>query len=312
MNSFLSLSQGLDSSSSELMQLPHMTVEKVREFRSSGVTSLDSLLLLRKDTLFSAAKRIMGTDKTQNEFLRAVNDLPVLAISALMTVHERRVKSSSSDVYIGSERGSRTFELVRKGSLFAPLDAVAGSDGVAREDGSSSVNVGQSVSSGKTKDFLTLNPDTQCELKFNISALHGSSIGNVFCPMYHRSKIASYWCVLGTEDGRLLCMKKIMPSGGQISCNLSFTVPSYSSSYSSASLSDVTVNGKISNPNDKLYMSYSADYQQQQQQQQQQQDQSTQPHPRNGHVGKEHTLLIYLVSDSVMGLDDAVTLRYRA
>jgi hypothetical protein len=296
------------------------------------VTSLDALVQLKKDSLLSTTRRVLASEGGQGEFLKVVNDLPVLAVSAKMTVCERReIDESSGDLDSGHQKqsgvGSRPLEFTRVGSTFiyngntSPFPSTCASacvsdsgGSVTGAEGSLTTNSGgadhaESASQlEKTANCAKLIQSQPYEMKLNISVLHGNSKESVFCPMYHRSKIASYWCVLGTEKGQLLAMRKVIPSGGVITCTLPFELPGIApvSPILDTSGAPLVVNARIPNPNDKLYMNYAEDYKQQQES-----NHLIEGGKTAGGGTEREALLLYLISDSVMGLDDAVTVTYQ-
>ena len=224
--------QSLDSSSNELLQLPNISPEQCKLFKSHGVTSLDALVQLKKDSLLTTTRRVLASEGGQGEFLKVVNDLPVLAVSAKMTVCERK----ETDRSLGdlepvfqkqSGAANRSLEFTRVGSTFvysgttsSASAAPSGSGGSAGGDlgsqtaslqGADNAGNAESAALLKTAECAKLSQDKPYEMKLSISVLHGNSKANVFCPMYHRSKTASYWCIIGTEDGQLLAMRKVIP-----------------------------------------------------------------------------------------------------
>ena len=181
-----------------------------------------------------------------------------------------------------------------------------------------------------TPDKLhSLTPGTEYNLTFTADLLHGNSKANVYCPQYHRSKIASYWCVVGLK-GEVLAVKKIILSGAHLSCVIPIKMPgtlppiSVNNNNVMTDNSDnsviLNVHGKVTNPNDKLYMNYKDDYQQLQKQQQElknnsQQNNSQQNNSQNQQKqpqlqNEKDMTQIYLISDSILGLDDVVDLPY--
>jgi hypothetical protein len=325
--------QSLDSSSNELLQLPNITPEQCKLFKSHGVTSLDALVQLKKDALQSITRRVLASEGGQGEFLKVVNELPVLAVSAKMTVCERReTDGASGDLDSGFQKQSGaailSTEFTRVGSAFiyngSTSSSTSASMPVAPSGSGGNVNGAQSsqtASSGgadqaesaaqpeKAAECVKLIQGKPYEMKLSISVLHGNSKASVFCPMYHRSKIASYWCILGTEEGQLLAMRKVIPSGGVITCTLPFELPGMApaSPILDTTGAPLVVNSRIPNPNDKLYMNYAEDYKQQQESN----SRGEGVKRTDGVRAERKTLLLYLISDSVMGLDDAVTVPYQ-
>ena len=156
--------------------------------------------------------------------------------------------------------------------------------------------------------IVSLTPGTEYDLKFSIDLLHGNSKASVFCPRYHRSKVASYWCVVGIK-GSVLAVKKIIFSGTRMNVAIPVMVPGTATATATATASVAAIdvnrlNMKISNPNDKLYMNYDDDYKQLQQQQQQVKEKDK----KERQSKRQEIIQIYLISDSIMGLDDAVDL----
>lgn len=296
-----------------------MTAEKCKEFKSHGVTSLESLLHLRKENLHNATKRILTTERSQSEFMKVVNELPVLSLGAKLTI----VEKISSDTIFNGTRNQDQKIVQNKNVQNIPLEftrhgTVFNFNGNGKSDGEIPSGVGPSsaaLDAPETKktsqnhennvETAFLTAGTEYEMKFSINNLHGNSKASVFCPQYHRSKTASYWCIVGNEEGQLLSMKKIIPSGGQsVSSSVTFTIPITAHTLSQ----DIIVNEKIVNPNDKLYMNYTEDYKNLQNEHKQQQEKKGKEKLK----GTEQDLLIFLVSDSVMGLDDALRLPFRA
>lgn len=315
-----------------------MSHEQCKIFKSHGVTTLDALVQLKKDALMSITRRVLASEGGQGEFLKVVNDLPVLAVSARMTVSERKdIDMQSGDLDPAfqnkSSAANRTLDFTRVGSAFiyngtasissstsvsasVASSVTGGEGGMAQGSQSTNTNsnsgVDQSKSTAlpvKSAECAKLTQGKPYKMTLSINVLHGSSKASVFCPMYHRSKTASYWCILGTEEGELLAMRKVIPSGGVITCTLPFELPGMALTPPTLDMSGepLVVNARIPNPNDKLYMNYADDYKQQQE-----------INSRSEAAKKtdtEHTerksLLLYLISDSVIGLDDAVTVSYQ-
>ena len=321
--------QSLDSSSNELLQLPNISPEQCKLFKSHGVTSLDALVQLKKDSLLSTTRRVLASEGGQGEFLKVVNDLPVLAVSAKMTVCERRdTDRTSGDLEPAFQKQSgaanRSLEFTRVGSTFvysgttsSASVAPSGSGGSAGGDLGSQTSSLQGADNAesaallKTAECAKLSQGKPYEMKLSVSVLHGNSKANVFCPMYHRSKTASYWCILGTEEGQLLAMRKVIPSGGAITCTLPFELlgGAFEQPVLDTSGEPLVVNARIPNPNDKLYMNYAEDYKKQQEE-----NNSRKEAAKNidgEHTAERKSLLLYLISDSLMGLDDAVTVPFR-
>ena len=69
------------------------------------------------------------------------------------------------------------------------------------------------------------------------------------------------------------------------------------------------MNARIPNPNDKLYMNYAEDYKKQQEENNSRKEAAK--NTDGEHTAERKSLLLYLISDSVMGLDDAVTVPFR-
>ena len=159
----------------------------------------------------------------------------------------------------------------------------------------------------------TLTPGKEYDLKLTAELLHGNSKANVFCPQYHRSKIASYWCVVGLK-GEVLAVRKIVLSGSRVSVVIPIKMPgTLPETRLEENPAALNVLGKVSNPNDKLYMNYREDYQQLQQQQilKNKAQQSQEPHEQPIQQQREKDMIqIYLLSDSILGLDDVVDLPF--
>jgi hypothetical protein len=338
------LPQGLDSEDSELLQLPHMTSETCQSFKRNGVASLESLLRLRSDVLNNITRRTLTTERSQAEFLKVVHELPVLALATKMTLIERfdsnpdpfrsRLQdeededdgeSRQGDAYSRDPDAKRSFDFVRDGHAFSYTDNSftlkgMGSAGISGA-GSATVSTNSTEKSSDSKqneaDIVFLTSGKEYTMKFSINVLHGNSGASVFCPQYHRGKNASYWCIVGTEEGQLLGVKKIIPSGGShaIQGSVTFILPLDNShdAHTGGHRDEevVQIDGKIRNPNDKLYMNYSDDYERQQTEHRQAIEKEAERERLKREQATQKKLLVYLISDSVMGLDDVLHLPYK-
>ena len=335
-----------------------MTSEGCQSFKRNGAGSLEALLCLRSDVLHNIARRTLTTERSQAEFLKAVHELPVLAIATKMTLIERFDSNpdpfrsrlqDEEDAGDGDSRqgdplsrdpdAKRSYDFIRNGHAFSFTDnsftpkgmgtsvgaSVGTGAGAGAGAGSASLSGNTTISgiekqSGSKQngaEIVFLTSGKEYTMKFSISVLHGNSTANVYCPQYHRGKNASYWCIVGTEEGQLLGMKKIIPSGGShaIQGSVSFILPADESHDSHADThrdeESVQVNGKIRNPNDKLYMNYSDDYERQQTEHRQAIEKEAEKERMIREKATQKTLLLYLISDSVMGLDDVLHLPYK-
>ena len=282
----------------------------MKELKGHGVKSLNSLVHLRKEALFSISKRTINTERNQNDFVSAVNELPVLCVGSQLSISETSGKGNVTRY----SRDGNVFSADNEsdcvaGAVLATTSPTTTDGGSGSDSGMSAMKAGLlkdtkvsgAVVQGLSPRSASLTPGIEYELKFTIDLLHGNSKASVFCPHYHRSKVASYWCVVGF-NGKVLAMKKIIPSGGRM--NEVITVMLSSAAVTLTAIDNTVTNEKIFNPNDKLYMNYNDDYKQLQLQQQQLKDKNQLDRQQLG----GETLHIYLISDSIMGLDDVVNL----
>lgn len=314
-----------------------MTSETCQSFKRNGVASLESLLRLRSDVLNNITRRTLTTERSHAEFLKAVHELPVLALATKMTLIERfdsnpdpfrsRLQdeededdgaSRQGDAYSRDPDAKRSFDFVRDGHAFSYTDNSFTLKGMG-SGGAASTNSTDKSSDSKENgaDIVFLTSGKEYTMKFSISVLHGNSSASVFCPQYHRGKTASYWCIVGTEEGQLLGVKKIIPPGGShaIQGSVTFILPLDDShdAHTSAHRDEevVQVDGKIRNPNDKLYMNYSDDYERQRTEHRQAIEKEAERERLKREQATQKKLLVYLISDSVMGLDDVLHLPYK-
>ena len=310
----------MDSESNELLQLPHVTHDKLKELKNHGIKSLNSLIHMKKEALFSISKKIIKTERNQTEFLKAVNDLPVLCLGSKLSISViggktdiaeytriNNIYSSDSD----SNNDIRCTEDSQTDPTSTNITANPDGDRIGRSQAaaskSSSLTTSKILGTFSQNTFTkiaSLTPGTEYDLKFSIDLLHGNSKASVFCPRYHRSKVASYWCVVGIK-GSVLAVKKVIFSGTRMNVVIPVMIPGTATATASVAAMDVNrLNTKISNPNDKLYMNYDDDYRQLQQQQQQVKEKDK----KERQSKRQEIIQIYLISDSIMGLDDAVDL----
>ena len=272
---------------------------------------------MKKETLFSLSKKITKTERHQSEFLKAVNDLPVLCLGSKLSVSVTDGKADIAEytrinnIYSSNTDGDN--------DVHCPVDSqtdlhslnitAANSDrGNKNYPTNKSSSLATSNISGSSSQLpfskvVSLTPGVEYDLKFSIDLLHGNSKASVFCPRYHRSKVASYWCVVGIQGKRVLAVKKIIFSGTRVNVVIPVMLPGLAA-VAVVGINSNGINTKVFNPNDKLYMNYDDDYKQLQQQQQLLKEKDT----RQRQNQRQQTIQIYLISDSIMGLDDVVDL----
>ena len=271
---------------------------------------------MKKETLFSLSKKIIKTERHQSEFLKAVNDLPVLCLGSKLSISVTDGKADIAEYtrinnfYSFNTDGNNDVHcpVDPHTDLHSPNITAANNDrGNKNHPTNKSSSLATSNISGSSSQLpfskvASLTPGVEYDLKFSIDLLHGNSKASVFCPRYHRSKVASYWCVVGMQ-GRVLAVKKIIFSGTRVNVVIPVMLPGLAA-VTVAGINSNGVNTKVVNPNDKLYMNYDDDYKQLQQQQQLLKEKDT----RERQNQRQKTIQIYLISDSIMGLDDVVDL----
>ena len=221
------------------------------------------------------------------------------------------------------EGGASEVEYVREGNIFsgsghgeegvgsattvsgAAAVAVAALGSLAAES-SAAISPDSAAPAGQS-GLASLLPGKEYDLKFSVGLMRGSAKGQVYCPQYHRSKVASYWCVVGWK-GEILSVKKIILSGPSMNVSIRVRMPG---GMSAVPMTPATENKKILSPNDKLYLNYDDEYRKAQEQNEiNEKNQQNQRKQLKSALREQEKIRIYLVSDSIMGLDDFIELPF--